>query len=51
MPQENPSAVTRTQKADILAFMLQANEFPVGEQELADRNNILDLFMFEAGQP
>ena len=51
MPQENPSVVTRTQKADILAFMLQANDFPVGEQELADRNNILDQFMFEAVQP
>ena len=51
MPQENPSAVTRTQKADILAFMFQANEFPVGEEELADRNNILDQFMFEAVQP
>lgn len=51
MPQENPSAVTRKQKADILAFMLRANDFPVGEQELADRNEILDQFMFEAVQP
>lgn len=51
MPQENPSSVTRSQKADILAFMLQMNEFPVGEHELADRAAMLNQFMFEAIQP
>ena len=51
MPQENPSSVTRAQKADILAFMLSANEFPVGAQELVGRSEILDQFMFEAIQP
>lgn len=51
MPQENPSSVTRAQKADILAFMLAANEFPVGEQELVGRSEILDQFMFEAVRP
>jgi mono/diheme cytochrome c family protein len=51
MPQENPSSVTRAQKADILAFMLRANEFPVGEQELVGRSEILDQFMFEAVRP
>jgi len=51
MPQENPSSVTRAQKVDILAFMLRANEFPVGEQELVGRSEILDQFMFEAVRP
>ena len=51
MPHENPSSVTRAQKADILAFMLAANEFPVGEQELVGRSEILDQFMFEAVRP
>ena len=51
MPQENPSSVTRAQKADILAFMMSANEFPVGAQELVGRSEILDQFMFEAIQP
>ena len=51
MPQENPSSVTRAQKADILAFMLRANEFPGGEQELVGRSEILDQFMFEAVRP
>lgn len=51
MPQENPSAVSRSEKADILAFMLRANEFPPGDQDLADRTEMLDQFMFEAVQP
>lgn len=51
MPQENPSSVTRAQKADILAFMLYVNEFPAGEHELADRTNMLEQIMFEAIQP
>ena len=51
MPQENPSRVTRAQKADILAFMLYVNEFPAGEHELADRTNMLEQIMFEAIQP
>ena len=51
MPQENPSDVTRSQKADILAFMLLVNEFPSGEHELADRTQMLDQIMFEALEP
>lgn len=51
MPQENPSSVTRAQKADILAFMLYVNEFPAGQHELADRTNMLEQIMFEAIQP
>ena len=51
MPQENPSSVTRAQKADILAFMLYVNEFPAGEHELADRTQMLEQIMFEALQP
>jgi hypothetical protein len=31
--------------------MLRANEFPVGEQELVGRSEILDQFMFEAVRP
>lgn len=51
MPQENPSSVSRAEKAAILAFMLRVNEFPTGEQELADRTAMLEQFMFEAVQP
>ena len=51
MPQEDPAAVTRSEKADILAFMLRANEFPVGDRELPDRAAMLDQFLFEAIEP
>ena len=51
MPQENPSNVSRAEKADILAFMLYVNEFPAGEHDLADRTQMLDQIMFEAIQP
>lgn len=51
MPQEDPAAVSRSEKADILAFMLRANEFPAGERELPDRAAMLEQFLFEAIQP
>jgi hypothetical protein len=51
MPPADPAGVSQAQKADILAFMLRANSFPTGEQELADRTEILEPFMFEAVQP
>lgn len=51
MPQEDPSRVTRAEKADILAFMLRANAFPAGAHELPDRAAMLDQFLFEALEP
>jgi quinoprotein glucose dehydrogenase len=32
MPQNAPGSLSRTQNADILAFMLQAGKFPAGEK-------------------
>ena len=51
MPQDNPGKVSRQQKADILAFMLLRNEFPVGETELATRTERLSRILFEALKP
>ena len=51
MPQEDPASVSRQEKADILAFILRANEFPAGEKELASRAEMLNQFMFEALKP
>jgi mono/diheme cytochrome c family protein len=34
MPQDNPGRLSRQQDADILAFMLNANQFPVGKTDL-----------------
>lgn len=51
MPQEDPASVSRQEKADILAFILRANEFPAGAKELASRAEMLNQFMFEALKP
>ncbi len=48
MPEGDPRSVSRRQKADILAFMLFANEFPAGEKELASRTEMLNQIKFEA---
>ena len=51
MPEGRPRALTRAQKADVLAFMLQENAFPPGDTELPGRASRLDAIAFEALQP
>ena len=48
MPVEDPSSVSRQEKADILAFMLSVNQFPSGDSELASRTSTLERITFEA---
>lgn len=51
MPPADPSRVTRSEKADVLAHLLRANGFPAGARELAGRVEILDQFLLEAVRP
>lgn len=51
MPQGVPSRVSRQEKADILAFMLEMNGFPAGDRELADRTERLAGIDFLVEQP
>lgn len=51
MPQDEPGRVSRRKKADILAYVLSRNEFPVGARELASRTEMLAQIMFEAVKP
>ena len=51
MPQGVPSSVSRQEKADILAFLLEANDFPAGDTELANRTAMLAGINFLAQQP
>ena len=51
MPEGAPQAVSREQKADILAFMLSKNEFPAGETELGSRREFLTGIAFLAMKP
>ena len=50
MPVEDPASVSRREKADILAYLLSSNNFPVGDAELASRTSVLERIMFEAIQ-
>jgi S-disulfanyl-L-cysteine oxidoreductase SoxD len=47
MPQDNPGRLSRQQDADVLAFMLQANEFPTGKTELDKQTEVLKLIGFK----
>ena len=51
MPQGEPGSVSRQEKADILAFLLAANDFPAGDTELANRTGRLAGITFLAQQP
>ncbi len=51
MPEGDPASVSRTEKADILAFILRANGFPSGDLDLEARTEFLDRFRFDAVAP
>ena len=51
MPEGRPRALTRAQKVDVLAYMLQENAFPAGDTELPSRATRLNAIAFEALQP
>ena len=48
MPLNNPGVLNRDQYADILAFILKSNGYPVGERELYRRSEFLNTIRFEA---
>ncbi|MGA2883085.1 MAG: cytochrome c [Bryobacteraceae bacterium] len=51
MPADNPGKLTREQDADILAFMLNTNQFPEGSIELDHRTEVLKQIRFETIKP
>ena len=51
MPEEDPGSVSRYDKADILAFILQENGFPPGQGDLQAEMDLLDRVRFEAAKP
>jgi hypothetical protein len=48
MPQDKPGTMTRQQAADLLAFILQANKFPAGKDELARQTDLLNAIVFKS---
>lgn len=51
MPLGNPGALGRSEKADILAFILEQNRFPVGDTALSGRNSVLNAITWFAADP
>ena len=50
MPDGDARSMTNQEKADVLAFVLLKNDFPVGETELANRTQALKPIAFEAAK-
>jgi mono/diheme cytochrome c family protein len=51
MPANNPGALTRAQKADVLAYMLYRGGYPTGEMELPQQTEFLKAIGFLAQKP
>jgi len=51
MPQNDPSALTRTQKVDVLAFILNKGRYPAGQTELPSQTEVLKTISFLATKP
>jgi mono/diheme cytochrome c family protein len=47
MPADRVGSLSRTQNADILAYILSANEYPAGETELPQRTEVLKMIRLE----
>ena len=51
MPQNKPGKLSREVNADILAYMLTANQFPAGKTELAHATEVLKEIRLDATKP
>lgn len=51
MPQNKPGKLSREVNADILAYMLGANQFPAGKTELSHATEVLKEIRIDATKP
>ena len=51
MPLDKPGTLSRQQVADLLAFVLSANKFPAGEDELPRQAEVLTQITFLSTRP
>ena len=51
MPLGSPGSLSRAANADILAFILKANNFPAGAKDLSDSSEDLKASRFDAVRP
>ena len=51
MPADSPGLLKRQEYTDVLAFILQANKYPEGKDELSSRSEDLRSIQFEPPKP
>lgn len=51
MPQNKPGSLNRETNAEIMAYLLSANQFPAGKEALSQRSEILKEIRIEAVKP
>ena len=51
MPRDDPGKISRTDSADIIAYMLKFNGFPAGKAELPADPSLLTDTLFESVKP
>jgi mono/diheme cytochrome c family protein len=51
MPQNKPGSLSREANAEILAYLLSANQFPAGKEELRQNSEVLKEIRIEAVKP
>jgi mono/diheme cytochrome c family protein len=51
MPLDRPGSLSRAANADILAFLLKANNFPAGSKELSADSDAQKVIRFDAVRP
>src|SRR5215510_12752967 len=51
MPQSKPGSLSREANAEIMAFMLSANQFPAGKEVLPQSSEVLKEIRIEAVKP
>ncbi|MEO7191659.1 MAG: c-type cytochrome [Vicinamibacterales bacterium] len=51
MPDDGPNVLTRTQTADLVAFLLSANAFPAGTAEVSTEDEALKSVLITKARP
>jgi mono/diheme cytochrome c family protein len=51
MPADSPGSLSRQQDADVIAYILQFNQFPAGKEELPREVQVLKQILFKASRP
>jgi hypothetical protein len=51
MPQNKPGSLSREANAEILAYVLSANQFPAGKEALSPASEVLKGIKIEAVKP